>query len=142
MPKELHNLAAWDSFLSKLKAPPAWCATQLPALYTPQPLVPTHNLSQPPALAEIEVGLQQLHNGRLGALHGHTSKLLRYAKLVATPDDQAPLHLLAPCLVVLCNAAFSTGQVPPLKNLLDYSSLQRTAMPPKQPTTGQSQWVS
>jgi len=30
----------------------------------------------------------------------------------ATPDDPAPAHLLAPCLLVLFNAAFSTGQVP------------------------------
>jgi len=33
-------------------------------------------------------------------------------QLVATPDDPAPAHLLVPCLVVLFNAAFSTGQVP------------------------------
>ena len=59
-----------------------------------------------------KVGLQQLHNGRSRALHGYTSELLRYAKLVATPDDPASAQQLAPCLVVLFNAAFSTGQVP------------------------------
>ena len=90
----------------------------------PQHPVPEHSLSQPLTLAEVAVGLQYLHNDRLGALHGHTSELLRYAKLVATPDDQAPLHLLAPGRVVVFNAAYRTGQVPPLKNLLDYSSLQ------------------
>lgn len=51
----------------------------------------------------MQVDLQQLHNGRSGALH---------AKLVPTPEAPAPAHLLAPCLVVLFNAAFSTGQVP------------------------------
>ena len=43
---------------------------------------------------------------------GYTSELLRYAKLMATPDDPTPAFLLAPCLVVLFNVAFSTGQVP------------------------------
>jgi len=92
----------------------------------PPPPAPAHSLNQPLTLAEIEVGLQRLHNGRSGALHGYTSELLRYAKLVATPDDPAPApahllapcllvspaHLLAPCLLVLFNAAFSTRQVP------------------------------
>ena len=44
-------------------------------------------------------------------MHGYTSELLRYAQLVATPDGPAPAHLLVPCLVVLFDAAFSTGQV-------------------------------
>ena len=69
-------------------------------------------LNQSLVLAEVEVGLQQLHSGRSGALHGYTSDFLHYAKLVATPDIPALAHLLAPCLVVLFNAAFSTGQVP------------------------------
>ncbi len=112
LPQELHDPTTWDSFLSKLTAPPAQYAAQLPAPHTPQPPAPAHSLNQPLTLAEIEVGLQQLHNSRSGALHGYTSELLRYAKLVATPDDSAPAHLLAPCLLVLFNAAFSTGQVP------------------------------
>ena len=110
LPRELHDPAAWDSFLSKLTAPPAQQATQLPAPHTTQPPAPAHSLNQPLTLAEV--GLQHLHNGRSGALHGYTSELLRYAQRVATPDDPAPAHLLAPCLVVLFNAAFSTGQVP------------------------------
>lgn len=112
LPAELQHPAAWDSYLSKLTAPPAQSATQLPAPHTAQPPAPAHSLNQPLTLAEVEVGLQQLHNGRSGALHGYTSELLRYAKLVPTPDIPAPAHLLAPCLVVLFNAAFSTGQVP------------------------------
>lgn len=43
---------------------------------------------------------------------GYTSELLRYAKLTATLEDPAPPHLLATCLLVLFNAAFSTVQVP------------------------------
>ena len=89
-----------------------FAATQLPAPHTPQPPAPAHSLNQPLTLAEVEVGLQHLHNGRSRALHGYTSELLRYAQLVATPDDPAPAQLLAPCLVVLFNAAFTTGQVP------------------------------
>ncbi|DBA82972.1 TPA: hypothetical protein ACH3X1_006749 [Trebouxia sp. C0004] len=81
LPTELHDPAAWDSFLSKLTAPPAQHATQLPAPHTPQPPAPAHSLNQPLTLAEVEVGLRHLHNGRSGALHGYTSELLRYAHL-------------------------------------------------------------
>ena len=111
LPEELWDTAAWDTLLDKLTSSPTQHATQLPAPHTAQPPVPAHSLNQPLTLAEVEVGLQQLHNGRSGALHGYTSELLRYAKLVPTPEVPAPAHLLAPCLVVLFNAAFSTGQV-------------------------------
>ena len=100
LPRELHYVAAWDSFLVKLTAPPAQRATQLPPPHTPQPPAPAHSPNQPLTLAEVEVGLQHLHNGRSGALHGYTSQLLRYAQLVTTPDDPAPAHLLALCLEV------------------------------------------
>ncbi|DBB01577.1 TPA: hypothetical protein ACH3X1_000225 [Trebouxia sp. C0004] len=109
-PKQLHDPAAWDSFLS-CQHLPTQHATQLPAPHTPPPPAPAHGLNQPLTLAEVEVGLQRLHNGRSGALYGYTSELLRYAQLVAIPNDPAPAQLLAPCLVVLFNAAFSTGQV-------------------------------
>ncbi len=149
-PQELHDPTTWDSFLSKLTAPPAQYATQLPAPHTPQPPAPAHSLNQPLTLAEIEVGLQQLHNGTSGALHGYTSELLRYAKLVATPDDPAPAHLLAPCLLVLFNAAFSTGQVPKswktslVTPVFKHGavSVASPATPQIRPTTGRSQWVS
>ena len=117
LPRELHDPAAWDSFLSKLTAPPAQRATQLPAPHTPQPPAPAHNLNQPLILAEVEVGLQHLHNGRSGALHGYTSELLCYAQLEATPDDLAPAHLLAPCLVVLFSLQHRAGD-PVLEDLL------------------------
>ncbi len=42
LPKELHDPAAWDSFLSKLTAPPAQLATQLLAPYPSQPPAPAH----------------------------------------------------------------------------------------------------
>ena len=112
LPEELRDPAAWDTFLDKLTSSPTQHATQLPAPHTAQPPVPAHSLNQPLTLAEVEVGLQQLHHGRSGDLHGYTSELLRYAKLVATPEVPAPAYLLAPCLVVLFNVAFSTGQVP------------------------------
>ncbi len=100
---------------------------------------PAHSLNQPLTLAEVETGLQHLHTGRSKALHGYTSEVLHCVQLVATPDDLAPAHLLAPCLLVLFNAAFTTGQVgrPPWSP--QYSSL---AMPQTQPTIGQSQWMS
>ncbi|KAA6421290.1 MAG: hypothetical protein FRX49_08776 [Trebouxia sp. A1-2] len=56
LPRELHVPAAWDAFLSKLTAPPAHCATQLPAPHTPQPPAPAHSLNWPLTLAEVEIG--------------------------------------------------------------------------------------
>jgi len=47
-------------------------------------------------------------------LHGHTSMLLRHAKLVGTPNDSMPAQLLAPCLVVLFNAS-AQGRCPSLE---------------------------
>ena len=112
LPQQLQQPSAWDGFIANLTAAPAQLATQLPAPHTPQPPVPADSLNQPLTLAEVEAALQRLHNGRSGAMLGYTSELLRYAKLAATPEDPAPAHLLAPCLLVLFNAAFSTGQVP------------------------------
>ena len=112
LPPELQTPAAWDGYLSSLTAPPAHIADQLPLPHTPQPPAPATCLDQPLTEAEIEVGLQKLHNGRSGALLGYTSELLRYAKLTATEEDPAPAHLLVPCLQLLFNTAFSTGAVP------------------------------
>ena len=70
LPEELRDPAAWDTFLNKLTSSPTQRATQLPAPHTAQPPVPAHSLNQPLALAEVEVGLQQLHTGRSGALYG------------------------------------------------------------------------
>ena len=112
LPPELQTPAAWDGYLSSLTAPPAHIADQLPLPHTPQPPAPATCLDQPLTEAEIEVGLQKLHNGRSCALLGYTSELLRYAKLTATEEDPAPAHLLVPCLQLLFNTAFSTGAVP------------------------------
>ena len=70
------------------------------------------SLNQPLTLAEVETALCNLYNGRSAAMLGYTSELLRRAQLPATPEVPAPPHLLAPCLLVLFNAAFSTAQVP------------------------------
>ena len=90
--------------------------SMLPAPHTAQPAVPAHSLSQPLTLAEVEAGLQQLHNGRSSALHSYTSEL-RYAKLAPTLEVPAPADLLAPCLVVFFIAAFSTGQAGQMPHL-------------------------
>ena len=75
---------------SRLTAPPAQVATQLPQPHTPQPPAPADSLNQPLSLTESEAALQKLHNGRPGALLGYTSELLRYAKLSPSDDDPAP----------------------------------------------------
>ena len=112
LPPELHHPAAWDTFITALTAPPAQYASNLPAAHTEQPPTPATVLNRLFTLEEAETGLQDLHNGRSAAALGYTSELLRYAQLTATPDDPAPSHLLAPCLLILFNAAFTTGQVP------------------------------
>ena len=112
LPAELQSPATWDNYLAFLTAPPTQVATQLPQPHTPQPSAPADSLNQPLSLPEIEAALQQLHNGRSGALLGYTSELLRYAKLSPSDDDPAPAHVLLPCLQLLFNTAFSTGSVP------------------------------
>ena len=112
LPSDLQHPSAWDHFITNLTAPPPQLASQLPAPYTAQPPIPADCLNQPLSLVEVETGLQHPHNGRSAAMLGYSSELLRYAKLSASLEDPAPPHLLAPCLQVLFNAAFSTGQVP------------------------------
>lgn len=111
LPLELQHPAAWDAFIAQLTAPPSQYASNLPPPHTSQPL-PADSLNQPLTLTEVETALRSLHNGRSAAMLGYTSELLRYAQLSATPEMPVPPHLLAPCLLVLCNAAFSTGRVP------------------------------
>ncbi len=55
LPQELHDPAVWDSFLSKLTAPSAQHATQLPAPHMPQAPAPAHSLNQPLTLAEVRL---------------------------------------------------------------------------------------
>jgi hypothetical protein len=67
-------------------------------------------LNQPIDQPEVELALKQLHTDRPGALFGHTSEFLRYAKLPPDEDNPAPPHVLAPALTAAFNTAFSTGQ--------------------------------
>ena len=112
LPLQLQHPEAWDAFIASLTAAPPQFASNLPPPHTTQPPAPADSLNQPLTLAEVETALHSLHNGRSAAMLGYTSELLRYAQLPATPEVPAPPHLLAPCLLVLFNAAFSTGQVP------------------------------
>ena len=100
-----------NDFIANLTAAPFQYASQLPTPHTVQPPVPAHILNRPFTLEEVETLLRSLHNGRSAAILGYTSELLRYAQLSADPDMPAPPHLLAPYLLVLFNAAFSSGQV-------------------------------
>lgn len=112
LPLQLQHPAAWDAFITQLTAPPPQYASSLPSPHTTQPPAPAASLNQLLTLEEVEAALRSLHNGRSAAMLGYTSELLRYAQLSATPEMPVPPHLLAPCLLVLFNAAFSTGQVP------------------------------
>jgi len=57
-------------------------------------------------------------------------------------DDPSPAHMLAPCLVVLFNAAFSTGQVPQSWKTSLVPQFSSMAPPQTRPTIGQYQWLS
>ncbi|KAL3144031.1 hypothetical protein ABBQ32_003835 [Trebouxia sp. C0010 RCD-2024] len=86
LPPELQHPAAWDSFIAKLTMPPLQHATQLPASHSGQPPAPANSLNQPLTLAEVELALQRLHNGRSAAILGYTLEL-----------RQALSHACSPC---------------------------------------------
>ena len=109
-PPELQPPSTWGDLINST-ASPAQHASQLPTPHTAQPPISAYCLNQPLSLAEVEAGLQRLHDDRLAAMVGYSSQLLHYAKLSETPEDPAPPCLLAPCLQVLFDAAPSTGQV-------------------------------
>ena len=143
LPTELHDPAAWDSFLSKLTAPPAQHATQLPAPHTPQPPAPARSLNQPLTLAEVEVGLQHLHT--MADQEPCTATLQSSCAMLSLWPLQMIRHrLICWRLALWCCSMLPSPQGrcpspgrPPWSP--QYSNL---AMPQIQPTIGQSQWVS
>ena len=92
-------------------SPPNQTATHMPPPHQPQP-PPANTLNTPITAEEISLGLQQLHNGRAGALQGYSSEFLRYAKLLPTPESPAPPNLIIPCIQAMFNEAYSSGKVP------------------------------
>ena len=62
-------------------------------------------------LGEVLAGLKRLRNGRASGVDGLPAELLRYAKAEA-----GPVHVLAPVLVDVLNAAFTCGALPAAVN--------------------------
>ena len=101
----LSDPAAQESFLSSCTATKLQPSCQLLTHLSPLPLC-TASIS-----LSLWLRLRLLHSCTVADWGPCTPQhLLRDAKLVATPDDSAPAHPLASCLMVLFNAAFSTGQ--------------------------------
>ena len=146
LPKELQTPAAWDAFLNKLISPPTQHATQLPAPHTAQPPVPAHSLNQPLTFAEVEVGLQQLHHGRSGALHGYTSEFRAAALCQTGAHSRSPStsSLNYWRLALSCYSTQLSAQGRCLnRGRLPWSlPSSRRGTPQTQPTTGQSQLAS
>ena len=113
LPQGLQAVQAWDAYLNKvgdLRLPDAQ-----PLPYDPYPqhdATPAIPLNAPFTLAEVEIALKKLNNGRSCGLHGLPSELLRYARHVSTPEVPNPPHVLARVLLAVLNCAFQEGRVP------------------------------
>ena len=103
----------WDDYLDKLAniSEVQSCALP-PAAYPQQPLEPAACLNVAISEEEVQAGLIGLHNGRAKGMQGLPSELFRYAKLEPDPEQPPPVHVLAPILTQVWNAAFQVGVVP------------------------------
>ena len=113
LPVSLQHVQAWDGYIQRVADCGCPSGLQLPAEAYPQrsphaAATLNGNVTQ----EEVQVALQNLHNGRAKGAYGLPSELLRYAKLPSTKDRPNPPHLLVPTLTVLINSLFSQGAVP------------------------------
>ena len=92
LPPELWTPAAWDEYLTRLTAPPAQPATQLPAPHTPQPATPAACLDQPITEAEIEASSEvaQWQVWCPLGLHFRTAALCQAGSHRCRPCPRAP----------------------------------------------------
>lgn len=118
LPVQLSQVQQWDPYLHKV------ADIQLPELppglpHASYPQCPTQlaaELNAPFTLAEVLCGLKKLHNGRAQGPQGYPAELLRYAESLATCDEPLPVHVLAPAILKVFNAAFQACQVPRILN--------------------------
>ena len=113
LPVSLQPVQVWDAYLDKLAdiGQVENCALP-PAAYPQQPLEPASCLNVAISEEEVQAGLIGLHNGRAKGVQGLPSELFRYAKLEADLEEPPPVHVLAPILTAVLNAAFQAGVVP------------------------------
>ena len=113
LPVSLQHVQVWDGYIQRVADCGCPSGLQLPAEAYPQrsphaAATLNGNVTQ----EEVQVALQNLHNGRAKGACGLPSELLRYAKLPSTKDRPNPPHLLVPTLTVLINSLFRQGAVP------------------------------
>ena len=113
VPVSLQPVQVWDEYLDKLAniGEVQSCALP-PAAYPQQPLELAACLNVAISEEEVQAGLIGLHNGRAKGMQGLPSELFRYAKLEPGPEQPPPVHVLAPILTRVLNAAFQVGIVP------------------------------
>lgn len=116
LPLSLQPVQKWDAFLSNV----ADCGCAIggslpPDAFPQQPLAVC--LNDPITTAEIQSGLDKLHNGRAKGILGLPSELLRYAKLHPEARANPQVHVLVPALSKVLNAAFQHGNIPAAINV-------------------------
>ena len=114
LPEQLKPVQAWDAYLKRVA-----CLELLSVAVSPLASFPVHApaagacepLHASITLGEVLAGLKRLRNGRASGVDGLPAELLRYAKAEA-----GPVHVLAPVLVDVLNAAFTCGALPAAVN--------------------------
>ena len=113
LPPQLQGVQHWQLYLKQVGSLPLPNACYLPHGAFPQHAnQPATVLNAPITLAEVQLGLQRLNNGRSTGRQGLPAELLRYAQHVPTADNPHCPHLLAPVLQTVLNSAFQHGHVP------------------------------
>ena len=107
------HVQAWDAYIQHVADCGCPCDLRLPAEAYPQQSpqaagILNDNVTQ----EEVQVALQNLHNGRAKGTCGLPSELLRYAKLPSTRGKPDPPHILVPTLTTLISILFRQGAVP------------------------------
>ena len=122
LPLPLHDHALWSSFMSGFTGGdvtnPVEPIMPLSDVAYPTTHVTDDSLNQPFTLPEMEDALSALHTGRSVGFQGFPSEFLRFAQRPPDPQTgrQDP-HLLAPILLIIVNAMFQSGRVPPKFNV-------------------------
>lgn len=74
-------------------------------------------MNDPVRTAEVQSGLDKLHNGKATSILGLPSELLRYAKLHPEAWANPQVHVLVPALSKVLNTAFQHGYIPAAINV-------------------------
>ena len=113
LPVSLQHVQAWDGYIQHVADCGCPSNLHLPTEAYPQQSPQAAGiLNGDVTQEEIQVALQNLHNGRAKGSCGLPSELLRYAKLPSAKGKPDPPHILVPTLTALINHLFRQGAVP------------------------------